>query len=74
VSTGIQNHAGAQALLLEKLAWHPTNPDVWLALARVKALLGNSTAVRDCLEQYISVYPEGKEALLDVPELAYLWE
>jgi len=70
----IKDHESAKIILREKIAWHTTQPDAWLALARVEAQLGNSLEVRDAIEQYIALYPEGRVALLDIPELAFLWE
>jgi len=70
----LPDHQSTLALLKNALVWHPKEPRLWMLLARTEGRLGNVEEAKDCVHQFPSLHPEGRVALLDLPELAFLWE
>jgi predicted Zn-dependent protease len=68
-----KDYEGACGLLRKGLTKLSENPDLWLTLARVEALLGDTEAARDCVKRYVTLNPEGKADLLSINELDPLW-
>jgi predicted Zn-dependent protease len=70
---GCRDYRKATELLRNGLGLIPDNPDLWLALARVEALLGQLEGARACVKEYVKLNPEGKLAVMNIPEFAALW-
>lgn len=68
-----KDHHGATRLLRIGLSRLPDNPDLWLTMARVEALLGEIEAARESVKRCVILNPNGKAAVLDIPELDSLW-
>lgn len=68
-----QEFQASSRLLRDGLSALPDQPDLWLTLARVEALLGQNDAAKDCVRQYVALNPDAKQEVFLIPELAGIW-
>lgn len=63
----------ASQLLKNALAKASDQPNLWLTLARVEALLGKPESAKDCVREYVKLDPDSKADIFSIPELAVIW-